>query len=207
VQAEERGDLRSTVMADVTRYRGRASRVLLLRTILFERTFRPVLTLRLCQAAAGSSGARGLLPALMVLHRFTTARAAVDLPWRTPIGPGFRLFHGWGAVVNTDARIGANVSLFHGVTLGQGDRIGPDGGRTTGYPVIEDEVWIGPGAAVLGGVRVGRGSRIAAGAVVVRDVEPGSMVSGNPASVVRSGVPADVLNPAEVHPSSPLSHG
>jgi serine O-acetyltransferase len=166
--------------------------------VLRERTFRPVLTLRLCQAAAGTPRGRMLLPALMVLHRIATARAAVDLPWRTRIGPGFRLFHGWSAVVNPAARIGANVSLFHGVTLGQGDRIGVDGARTTGYPVIEDEVWIGPGAAVLGGVLVGRGSRIAAGAVVIRDVEPGCMVAGNPAAVVRADVPADVLNPASV---------
>jgi serine O-acetyltransferase len=200
VHAREITDVRSAVMADVVRYCGRASIPLLMRTVLRERTFRPVLALRLCQAAAGSRRGRVLLPVLMVLHRIATARAAVDLPWRTPIGPGFRLFHGWAAVVNPAARIGANVSLFHGVTLGQGDRIDVDGTRATGYPVIEDEVWIGPGAAVLGGVRVGRGSRIAAGTVVIRDVEPGCMVAGNPASVVRADVPADVLNPAAVGP-------
>lgn len=186
-------DLSTTIRADLTRYYGRHSLPLLVRAVLLERTFRVVLTLRLCQAAP-------VLPlrvAAIVAHRIASAKAAVDLPWRTRIGPGFRLFHGWGAVVNTEAVIGADVSLFHGVTLGQGDRIAEDGSRTTGYPVIADEVWIGPHAVVVGGVTIGRGARIAAGAVVSRDVDPGTMVAGNPATVVRTGVPADVLNPAK----------
>jgi acetyltransferase-like isoleucine patch superfamily enzyme len=47
--------------------------------------------------------------------------------------------------------------------------------------VIEDDVWIGIGAIVLKGVRIGRGARIAAGAVVTRDVPEGATVAGNPA--------------------------
>ena len=188
--------LSPSLRADVVRHHGRYSASLLLRTALRERTFRPVLTMRLCQAAA--SRRRTALPLLAVLHRWACVRAGMDLPWRTRTGPGFRIFHGWAAVVNTRAEIGANVSLFHGVTLGQGDRIDAEGGRSTGYPVIEDEVWIGPGAAVLGGVRVGRGSRIAANTVVIRDVPPASLVAGNPAQIVRADVPPDVLNRADV---------
>jgi serine O-acetyltransferase len=189
--------LRELVHADVTRFFGGYSRARLLRAVALERTFRVVLTLRLCQAAQ-ASGVKPLLLAAVVLHRLASARAAVDLPWKTRIGPGFRLFHGWGAVVNTHAVIGADVSLFHGVTLGQGDRIAADGSRTTGYPVICDEVWIGPHAIIVGGVTVGRGARIAGGAVVTKDVPAASLVAGNPAVVVRSDVPADVLNPAGV---------
>lgn len=51
--------------------------------------------------------------------------------------------------------------------------------------VIEDDVWIGANVTVLGGVRVGRGSVIAAGAVVSRDVEPYSIVGGVPAKLIR----------------------
>jgi serine O-acetyltransferase len=189
--------LRDLVHADVTRFFGGYSRARLLRALLLERTFRVVLTLRLCQAAQ-AAGARPLLLVAIGLHRIASGSASVDLPWKTSIGPGFRLFHGWGAVVNTDAVIGADVSLFHGVTLGQGDRIAADGSRTTGFPVIEDEVWIGPHAIIVGGVTVGRGARIAGGAVVTKDVPPASLIAGNPAVVVRSDVPADVLNPAGV---------
>jgi acetyltransferase-like isoleucine patch superfamily enzyme len=47
--------------------------------------------------------------------------------------------------------------------------------------VIEDDAWIGIGAIVLKGVRIGRGARVAAGAVVTRDVPDGATVAGNPA--------------------------
>ena len=52
--------------------------------------------------------------------------------------------------------------------------------------VVEDDVWIGVGAIILKGVRVGSGARIGAGAVVTRDVEPGTVVAGNPARPVRA---------------------
>lgn len=186
------------IACDVSRHYGQSSRTRLVRAVLLERTFLPVLTLRLTTAAGGWPGGRLMRPVLAVLHRAACERAGVDLPWRTRIGPGFRLFHGWGAVVNTHAVIGSNVSMFHGVTLGQGDTITGDGTRSTGYPIIEDDVWIGPHAVIVGDVRVGQGSRVGAGAVVIRSVEPHTMVAGNPAVVVRTGVPADVLNPADV---------
>jgi acetyltransferase-like isoleucine patch superfamily enzyme len=50
--------------------------------------------------------------------------------------------------------------------------------------VIEDDVWIGIGAIVLKGVRIGKGARIAAGTVVTSNVPPGAMVAGNPGRVV-----------------------
>jgi acetyltransferase-like isoleucine patch superfamily enzyme len=55
--------------------------------------------------------------------------------------------------------------------------------------VIEDDVWIGIGAIVLKGTRIERGARIGAGAVVTRDVAPGTTVAGNPARIVQSAVP------------------
>lgn len=50
--------------------------------------------------------------------------------------------------------------------------------------VIEDDVWIGIGALILKGVHIGEGARVAAGAVVTRDVAPRTTVAGNPARVV-----------------------
>jgi len=51
--------------------------------------------------------------------------------------------------------------------------------------IIEDDVWIGMGAVILKGVRIGKGSVVAAGAIVTRDVPPNSVVAGNPATVVK----------------------
>jgi len=49
--------------------------------------------------------------------------------------------------------------------------------------VIEDDVWVGPNATILKGVRIGRGSFIEPGAMVTRSVPPGSRVLGNPAQI------------------------
>ena len=56
---------------------------------------------------------------------------------------------------------------------------------TKGEIIVEDDVWIGRGATILSGVRIGKGAVVGAGAVVTRDVPPDSIVAGNPARVVR----------------------
>jgi len=55
------------------------------------------------------------------------------------------------------------------------------------YPqtVIEEDVWIGARALILPGLRIGTGAIVAVGAVVVKDVEPYSIVGGNPAGVIK----------------------
>jgi serine O-acetyltransferase len=161
------------------------------------RTYRVVVTMRLCQAAARSHGmARLALPSFKILHRIATHRAAIDFSWQTEVGGGLALTHGWGLVVSPGAQIGNNVTLFHGVTLGRRDRISTDGVRLTEYPVLEDEVWVGPHAIIVGGVTIGRGSRIAGGAFVTDSVPPYSVVSGNPGRIVKSNCVPDVMNPA-----------
>lgn len=56
---------------------------------------------------------------------------------------------------------------------------------TKGKIIVEDEVWIGNGAIILSGVKIGRGAIIAAGSVITKDIEPYSIVGGNPAKLMR----------------------
>ena len=102
-------------------------------------------------------------------------------------GGGLALTHGFGLVVNPCAQIGNNVTLFHGVTLGRRDRISHVG-----------DDYVGPHADIVGGVTIGRGSRVAGGAFVTRSIPPYSVVSGNPASIVKSNCVPDVSNPGPV---------
>ncbi len=182
--------------ADTYRVFGRSSGWLMFKGILWNPAFRVVATLRCCQAADRCAVPLRwlLLTPARLLHRLASQLAGIELPWRTSVAPGLALTHGRGIVVNAGTRIGSNVTLFHGVTLGQRDHIDDDGRRFTTYPVIEDEVWIGPHAIVVGGVTIGRGSRIAGGAYVYESIPPYSMVLGNPGNIVKSNCTPDVDN-------------
>ncbi|WP_411881526.1 serine O-acetyltransferase [Polaromonas sp. YR568] len=196
--------------ADTHRKYGQSDAQLTLKAALLDPAFRVLAVMRLCQAAdrlPDSWRWLAVLPARL-LYRMVSQMAGIEIPWRTAIGPGLALTHGRGIVVNAGARIGSNVTLFHGVTLGQRDHIDAQGRRHSLYPVIEDEVWVGPHAIIVGGVTVGRGSRIAGGAYVFEDVPPYCVVLGNPGQIVRRDCTPDVDNryDAEEMPVPQASH-
>lgn len=187
------------IKADTTRLSGAFSWPALIFGFLFRRSFRAIITLRLCNLIYQSPApVRWMMPLAKLLHRLACQRAGMDLPWRTNIGAGLSIAHGWGLVVNEEVVIGMNVTLFHGVTLGRSDTIAIDGSRESRFPVIESDVWIGPHAIVVGSAVVGTGSRISGGAFVNREIPPRSIVMGNPATIVKTGCPTDVFNPANV---------
>jgi serine O-acetyltransferase len=157
------------------------------------RTFRPVVTLRFCQWSKNRHALVSIIA--RIFHRLAQAKAAIDLSSGLRAGPGLLLVHGWGIVVNRDAMIGANVTLFNGVVIGRKDTIS-EAGRETAYPVVGDDVWIGPHAIVIGGVRIGDGAIVGPGAVVTKDVPARTVVVGNPAKPIKSDVLPDVMNRA-----------
>jgi serine O-acetyltransferase len=95
------------------------------------------------------------------------------------IGEGSELGYGGIAVVIHDrAQIGRHVMISPCVTIGGRSGI-------SGVPIIEDEVFIGVGARILGDVTIGRGATIGANAVVLQSVPAGAVVAGVPARVIR----------------------
>jgi serine acetyltransferase len=110
----------------------------------------------------------------------------IELPHGTRVGPGLRLNHSIGTVVNHDAVIGAHCDIKHGCTIGV-RRSGE------GSPVLEDGVVLGAATHVVGAIRLGAGSETGAGAVVLQDVPAGWIAVGNPARVIeRRALSADV---------------
>jgi serine O-acetyltransferase len=95
------------------------------------------------------------------------------------LGKGIFLDHATGLVVGETAVIGDDVSILHGVTLGgtgkeNGDR----------HPKIGSGVLIGAGATVLGNIKIGKCSRIAAGSLVVKEIPNNVTVAGVPARII-----------------------
>lgn len=118
------------------------------------------------------------------------------------IGRRFVIDHGTGIVIGETAEIGDDVLLYQGVTLGG---TGKDTGKR--HPTIGNNVLIGSGAKVLGPFKVGDGSRIAAGAVVLEEIPPDSTAVGVPARVVRIAgeVPHFADNVDQISITDPVS--
>ena len=85
-----------------------------------------------------------------------------------------------GVVIGETAELGANVTMYQGVTLGG---TGFETGKR--HPTVQDNVTIGSGAKLLGPITIGHGAKIGANTVVIHDVPPNSTVVGNPGHPVR----------------------
>ena len=103
------------------------------------------------------------------------------------IGKNLFIDHGMGVVIGETSEIGDNVTIYHNVTLG-GSSPSIDSERQRHekrHPTIGNDVVIGSGAQIIGPIRVGNNSRIAANAVVVKDVPENATMVGIPAKVVK----------------------
>ena len=105
----------------------------------------------------------------------------IEVALRCRIGGGLYLPHTHGTVIGA-VEIGRNASIYQGVTLGARD-LGA-AFSASHRPTIGDDVMLGAGAVVLGGVRVGNGAVVGANAVVISDVPEGCLAIGVPARVV-----------------------
>ncbi|MCT0199215.1 serine O-acetyltransferase [Synechococcus sp. CS-1325] len=128
-----------------------------------------------------------LLPRL--LSQLGRSLTGVEIHPGARIGSGVFIDHGMGVVIGETAEIGNRCLLYQGVTLGGTGKV--HGKR---HPTLGENVVVGAGANVLGAITVGSNTRIGAGSVLLRDVQPDSTVVGIPGRVVhQSGVRIDPL--------------
>ena len=117
-------------------------------------------------------------------------KTGIEIHPGATIGKRVVIDHGNGIVIGETAEVGDDVMIYQGVTLGG---TGKDIGKR--HPTIESGVMIGAGAKVLGPITIGKNAKVAAGAVVVKDVEPNCTVVGVPGEVVKiDGVRVDDLD-------------
>ena len=103
------------------------------------------------------------------------------------VGKNLFIDHGMGVVIGETSEIGDNVTIYHAVTLG-GSAPSIDSERQRHekrHPTIGDDVVIGSGAQIIGPVNIGNNSRIAANAVVLKDVPENATMVGIPAKAVK----------------------
>jgi serine O-acetyltransferase len=113
------------------------------------------------------------------LQSRTSELYAVDIHPAAPIGSGVFIDHATGIVIGETARVGNDVSMLHGVTLGGTGKV-----YTDRHPKIGNGVLLGAGSKVLGNIKVGDEARVGSGSVVLSDVPPRCSVAGVPAKPV-----------------------
>ena len=126
---------------------------------------------------------RARLPA-RALAELTRMLTGVDIHPAAALAPGVFIDHATGVVIGETAEVGADVTIYQGVTLG-GTSL--DQGKR--HPTVGDRVIIGAGAKILGPITIGHDSPIGANAVVVKPVPPGSVVVGVPGQVIARSRP------------------
>ena len=137
--------------------------------------------------------------ALMIMYLVKLVYS-VEIHPKAQIGKNLFIDHGMGTVIGETAIIGNNCLFYHNITLGSVDNI-----QSKRHPTIGNNVMISAGAKVLGPINIGDNSRVAAGAVVLKDVPPNSTVVGVPARVVRQdGKKVEYKPLDQIHISDPV---
>lgn len=115
----------------------------------------------------------------MLRLMYLSNRTKIQIPARTTIGEGFYIGHLGRVIIHPDARLGRNINIGTGVTIGMENR-----GKRRGAPVIGDNCWIGTNAVVVGNVTIGTDVLIAPLTYVNFDVPDHSIVIGNPGRII-----------------------
>ena len=113
-----------------------------------------------------------LLIIMRALYPFIRFYSGLELAPSVDLGPGAWIGHFGHTVISPYTKIGSHFTLLQGVTIGVG---------TGGIPTFGDNVSVGTGATIIGGIHIGDNVTIGAGAVVTRDVPDDSLAIGVPA--------------------------
>ncbi len=139
--------------------------------LLFDNGFQAVVLHRLAHALK-----RHRIPLLgSFVARLNLFLTGVDIAPAVEIGPGLVISHGNGLVIGSRTRIGGRAILLHQVTIGA-----PHHGRLEDMPRLGDDVFVGAGARLIGGIEIGDGAFIGVNAIVTEDLAPGAKVLVEP---------------------------
>lgn len=180
-------DLCYLIRSDLHRYAGKSDSRAFWATYFNDPGFCYTFWMRLCASLRPQHRVLSL-PARFILRHYQV-KFGISIPAITQIGSGFYIGHFGGIVVNHRSVIGKNCNISHGVTLGQTNR-----GERQGCPTLGDNVYIAPGAKLIGGIHIGSDVAIGANSVVTSDVPDHAVVVGIPGKVLSYDGSAGYIN-------------
>ncbi len=145
-----------------------------------KRIFRPK-EIKYISILRKANGSRFLPMKLIYMFKLMrmSNKTKIQIPARTNIGEGLYIGHLGRVIIHPDAKLGKNMNIATGVTIGMENR-----GKRKGTPVFDGDCWIGTNAVVVGNVHIGKDVLIAPLSYVNFDVPEHSIVVGNPGKII-----------------------
>lgn len=170
-------ETRSLILKDLKRLTKSHAGGVILRYLFTNASFKITFWFRIGNYLKGKKGIWKILYLIVFLiHKHNMYKTGIQLPFGAKVGGGLTFAHFSCIIINHNAVIGENCTIFQGVTIG--------GTRGKGAPVVGDNVVIFAGAKLVSGVAIGNNVVIGANAVVISDVPSHVTIGGIPAKVI-----------------------
>lgn len=168
------------VLSDLYRLTDNIAWPSLLRYVLKDDVYKYNFWMRTCSFTRSNKTLKySVYPIARFFLNRLTFKLGISISPNTKIGSGFYIGHFGGIVVNEQSIIGENCNISQGVTLGQVNR-----GGSKGFPMLGNNVYIGPGAKIIGSIKIGDNVAIGANCVVTKDIPDNSVVVGIPGKII-----------------------
>ncbi|MEO0794215.1 MAG: serine acetyltransferase [Verrucomicrobiota bacterium] len=184
--------LRDALKQDALWFKCDLKLINLTRAMLLHPGFRIVVVSRVLGEYRVRRKMRFLTIPLVVLHHILRELSGIQISYGMKAGGGFYMPHFGSIIINQDATFGRNCYISHNITVGK-----VHAGEKMGVPSFGDDVYVGPGAVILGACRIGNNVAIAANSVVMSDIPDDSFVAGAPAKVVSDKGSKEILGRAD----------
>lgn len=169
----------SYIKSDLYRYAGNTTIKSFIKHYIKSEGFKFSVWLRICYFLRKKYILKySLFPFAVIMYKHYRSKYGYDIPYSIEIGPGLLLFHINGIVISAK-RIGKNATISHCTTIGMKIIDG-----VSKFPEIGDNLYLAPGAKIVGGIKVGDNVAVGTNSVLINSVESNSIVLGIPGKVV-----------------------
>lgn len=168
------------VYSDLFRITKKTTTISLIWNVFFGKAFKYNFWMRICSYTKRNIFLKyNLFLIARFILRHYTYKFGISISHKVKIGSGLYFGHFGGIIVHPRSIIGKNCNISQGVTIGEVKR-----GKNKGTPIIGDNVYIGPGAKIIGAVKVGNNAAIGANCVVTKDIKDNGVVVGVPGKII-----------------------